>query len=389
MNSSALKKNSYQEPNAKKPFKRKKQNTIKANSFAIDHKDRDTFNIDDVSDKNLLNATENKKKTQIKEYKGEDAQINEKAFMKKAPVNIFNIKNYNILKSENSKRENSLKDQSYTAARKGVVIKNKSGSPKMNHKIHNFFVFIGNKESNGQKSKVNNNSISSNTPKRSKQKKVRTVDETINDDKYIKLANIMKKDNSGFDAYQNPEDRKIQIPNHIKQGLRRKDKNESTIFKNETISFGEQADALKKQLVNLRAVVDQAKDEPEIAKNLEAFGEEKIDNSTVCSTSQRNLNLLGSAKEKLGQIFKGIGGVISKFQCDKQNRVLKDMGTQTEVKKSKEIVFSNLNCMNLMKELAKEILLKGKSVNNNIENIPTHFQNLFPPECIHDPELQS
>merc|ERR1711862_115869 len=97
---------------------------------------------------------------------------------------------------------------------------------------------------------VNNNSISSNTPKRNKQKKIRTVDETINDEKYIKLASIMKKDNSGFDAYQHPEDRKIQIPNHIRQGLRRKDKNESAVFKNDTVSFNEQADTLKKQLLN-------------------------------------------------------------------------------------------------------------------------------------------
>ena len=389
MNTSTLKKNSYQEPNAKKPFKRKKQNTIKANSFAIDHKDRDAFNIDDVSDKNLLNATDNKKKTLVKEYKGEDTQINEKAFMKKAPVNIFNIKNYNILKSENSKRENSMKDQSNPAARKGVIVKNKSGSPKMDHKIHNFFVFIGNKESNGQKSKVNNNSMNSNTPNRNKQKKVRTVDETINDDKYVKLANIMKKDNSGFDAYQNPEDRKIQIPNHIKQVLRRKDRNESTFFKNEAIPFSEQADALKKQQVNLRAVVEQAKEEPEITKTLDTFGEQKMDNGNTCSTSQRNLNLLRSAKEKLGDIFKEVGGVLRKFQSDKQNRIMKDMETQTEVKKNKEIVFANLNCMNLMKEMAKEILLKGKSVNNNIDNIPTHFQSLLPPESINDAELQN
>jgi hypothetical protein len=45
--------------------------------------------------------------------------------------------------------------------------------------------------------------------------------------------------------------------------------------------------------------------------------------------------------------------------------------------------------MNLLKELAKEILLKGKTVNHCIDNIPTYYQSLLPPETFHDNELQT
>lgn len=277
MNSSALKKYSYQESNSKKPVKRKgKQHAIKANSFAVDNH-RDVFDMDIESDKNLNNATSIKGDKHVKDFSKADRMIHENAFLKKAPVNIFNIKNYNILKSENSKREHSRKEQSITDVnvaqtnKKGSVSKknkNKSGSPKMDHKIHNFFVFIGNKESNGQKNKVSNNSnnVSSYTPKRNTKKKLRTVDETVTDDKYIKLASIMKKDSSGYEGYQ-PEDRKIQIPNHIRQGLRRKEKTDSAILKNEAINFTEQAEGLTKQLAKLRAEIEETKKDTEITKH--------------------------------------------------------------------------------------------------------------------------
>ena len=45
--------------------------------------------------------------------------------------------------------------------------------------------------------------------------------------------------------------------------------------------------------------------------------------------------------------------------------------------------------MNLLKELAKEILLKGKNVSDNIDNIPSYFQGQLPPEAINDKDLQS
>jgi hypothetical protein len=45
--------------------------------------------------------------------------------------------------------------------------------------------------------------------------------------------------------------------------------------------------------------------------------------------------------------------------------------------------------MNLLKELAKEILLKGKTVNHCIDNIPSYYQSLLPPETFHDNELQT
>ena len=80
---------------------------------------------------------------------------------------------------------------------------------------------------------------------------MKTVDETVTDDKYIKLASIMKKDNSGYDGYHASEPRdKLQIPNHIRQGLRRKEKVDSTVLKNEAINFSEQAEGLTKQLAS-------------------------------------------------------------------------------------------------------------------------------------------
>jgi hypothetical protein len=145
MNSSTLKKYSYQEPAGKKPFKKKsKLHTMKANSFAVEPKDRDIFELDAESDKNLNNAT-SIKDSHPRNFARKDHANTENTYLKKTPVNIFNIKNYNILKSENSKREQgSRKENSgVQAARKGSSVKNKSGSPKMNHKIHNFFVFIG------------------------------------------------------------------------------------------------------------------------------------------------------------------------------------------------------------------------------------------------------
>lgn len=97
---------------------------------------------------------------------------------------------------------------------------------------------------------MNNNSISSYTPKRPTKKKVpRNPDETVTDEKYIKLASIMKKDMSNYDSYHASEPReKLTIPNHIRQGLRRKEKLDPTALKNETINFTEQAEGLTKQL---------------------------------------------------------------------------------------------------------------------------------------------
>lgn len=399
MNNSALKKYSYQESNSKKPFKKKSKQAVKANSFAVEsnnyhYKDFNGYLDDEVSDKNLNNATSVKgDKLNKDNVNANNKLINENAFLKKAPVNIFNIKNYNILKSENSKRDNSRKhEQSITETKKGGSVKNKnknqnkSGSPKMDHKIHNFFVFIGNKESNGQRNKINNNSVSSYTPKRNTKKKLRTVDETVTDDKYIKLASIMKKDNSGYEGYQ-PEDRKIQIPNHIRQGLRRKEKTDSTMQKNETINFTEHGEMLSKQLAGLRREIDQSKQDSHITAALNNFNEEKLEIST-CSTSQRNNPLLNMTKEKITQLFKTLSGVFTDYS-DVQNDKKREVGCQTDDKKPKEIVFSNLNCMNLLKELAKEILLKGKNVKHNIENIPSYYQSLLPPECMYDSEQQT
>lgn len=83
MNSSALKKYSYQESNSKKPFKRKgKQHAIKANSFAVDNNHRaEIFDMDD-SDKNLHNATSIKgdKCSTLKDFSKADRMMHENAF---------------------------------------------------------------------------------------------------------------------------------------------------------------------------------------------------------------------------------------------------------------------------------------------------------------------
>lgn len=397
MNNSALKKYSFQESNTKKPFKKKKQSAIKSNSFAVEpnnyhYKDLNTYLDAEDSEKNLNTALSVKgEKISKGNVNDNNKLISENAFMKKQPVNIFNIKNYNIQKSENSKRENSKKNEhSITDTKKGNSMnkktKGKSGSPKMDHKIHNFFVFIGNKENATQKPKVNNNSVSSYTPKRNTKKKLRTADETVTDDKYIKLASIMKKDNSGYEGYQ-PEDKKIQIPPHIRQGLKRKDKNDSVVMKNEALNFTEHAEMLSKQLAGLRKEIDGSKQESHIMTAMNNFNEEKLESST-CESSYRNNTLLNMTKEKITQVFKALTGVFTDYN-EIQSAKLKEAGTQTDEKQQKEIVFSNLNCMNLLKEMAKEILLKGKNVKHNIENIPSYYQSLLPPETMYDNELQT
>ena len=183
----------------------------------------------------------------------------------------------------------------------------------------------------------------------------------------------MKKDNSGYEGYQ-PEDRKLQIPNHIRQGLRRKEKNDSIILKNETINFTEHAEMLSKQLAGLRRDIDQSNQNTQFVKALNNFNEDKPEIST-CSTSQRNNPLLQLTKEKLSELFKTLSGVFTDYNQAQKGKK-REIATQTEQKGPKEIAFSNLNCMNLLKEMAKEILLKGKNVKHNIENIPSFYQNL-------------
>ena len=87
---------------------------------------------------------------------------------------------------------------------------------------------------------------------------------------------------------------------------------------------------------------------------LSTFNKDKLD-LPATSVTQRNKSLLTGTKTKLNTIFKSFDEIISNMG-EKSKRTVSTADVQTETSNPKEITYSNLNCMNLLKELAREIL---------------------------------
>ena len=108
--------------------------------------------------------------------------------VKKGPVNIINIKNYNILKSDQKKIEREDKSSGIKRSeslKKPYKSGSSYGKKSQYQKVHNFFVFINNKgnpaskhERSSKKSPANNRTTGIDSPA---------------DQRYIKLANLLKK----------------------------------------------------------------------------------------------------------------------------------------------------------------------------------------------------
>ena len=328
-----------------------------------------------------------KAKKRVKKY-GEYSTM-----MKKNPVNIFNIKNYNVLKSEKSKVK--VKEMSFTKkseAHKSVHGYNGKGSPQIgDQKIHNFFVFIGNKDGGTQKmSKIHpikyKGAGSPNTKKDSKSN-YNNRKAFKKEKKYVKLTNLMKR------QPLREKSRKGSI------GKKSKNKSESNnLFSNEMLNFTEKIENFTRELRVMRGEDMSERDRPSL--NQKRLDTEKSDypssrNSDVSynssklkgnlsgrplgmfiKTKQKTLDVL-SELSKTVQMIKEIKPMMSETstQTDSSSKLdNKERGTEKSTKSSKTgefapISFSNLNIMNLLKEVAKEILIKSNIVNPKIKNL--------------------
>ena len=374
---------------------------------------------------------------------------------KTSPVNIFNIRNYNMLKHEKHKWPGGAghEDQSLIRRNESVKLKAKKGSPSAggsnssNQKVHNFFVFIGNKEAGGATSKNSKqlqkmkegsspgakNYFSSdyNNKKRSYKK----------DKKYVKLANLMKR--------QPIREKARKMSAQERGSVNQKRGNSSNpgggsggsgggvpafgahsgaFYSSELSSFHENIENFTKELRAMRgetAKADASNNKLETEKSLltgSNFTERsdktlKIRNSV--GGTKRSLGMFGKTKKKtldvLNQLEKtvrmiksikpemrstqtqtlgsaarkprvstrpSIGGRYSLVAGERDDLPQKNSKTSKNSKNSlepksdsepesefKPISFSNLNIMNLLKEVAKEILVKSQVVNPKIKNL--------------------
>lgn len=339
--------------------------------------------------------------------------------MKKTPVNIFNIRNYNILKSEKSKRDSE--ERSFIQNNESDKFKKDKGEAN-NHKVHNFFVFIGNKDGmnakagRGVTSKPDDekrspiNQGNSNTePAKMSYKKEK---------KYVKLANLMKRqplrekggrkssinDKSNISSKKNM---KKQLESNSK--LKKKNQRNSHLSP-EMLNFSEKIENFTQELRAMRGEnitttgVMKPRRTHDIHQRNSYLETEKSNNSNQntgytersdktlkirSNLSGRPLGIFIKTKKKTLEVISELEKTVHMIKSIKpqtkscftqtdenssdlansQFQKTKEEEQKNENKKFTPISFSNLNIMNLLKEVAKEILIKSKAVNPNIKNL--------------------
>lgn len=244
------------------------------------------------------------------------------------------------------------------------------GSPKINDKIRNIFMFAGNKDANEKKNKNSNHSLFNRTPRRNLTTK-KKVKQPVEPESYHHIGhqdhpNEKFTKNCFLENYHHTKqatemtDQKnyhSQFSNHIKpSSIKKKEKTFENFCsaivadKNENLNFAEQVEQLKKNLLSFRSnAIGQAQEEQNFINSLDRFASDlnqsKVTNPLAksnYSSSQRNYsNLFKVTKDKLSTIFKSIGGVLSEFDQKKKSKQKSDEETEIEHKKLKEVAFSN------------------------------------------------
>lgn len=410
---------------AKNQKKKSYKHHSKSNSFAGTNKKMHKYHSRAVSggikeylEKNEK-AYEYKKKSAGKKYDYD--------MMKKTPVNIFNIRNYNILKSEKSKRESE--ERSFVKRNDSSKLKKASVdeySRNNNHKVHNFFVFIGNKDginakagrAGGQKIKDSKKSPIGGGSKGDYGKKKGYK----KDKKYVKLANLMKRQplrekggrKMSFPDKSNISSKKLGKANESTSKMKKKNNKGNNHLSPELVNFSEKIENFTKELramrgenitttgsIKPRRTVDNQRNsyldtEKSNASN-NVYTERSDKTLKIRSNlSGRPLGVFIKTKKKTLEVISELEKTVHMIRSIKPQT--KSMNTQTEdretikanakesnhststIDKTKKgfspISFSNLNIMNLLKEVAKEILIKSKMVNPSIKNLSEFCKNI-------------
>jgi len=326
----------FRKPEKKSNSKKTVKSTVKSNSFASAQKE-----------------------TKKKKPPGYDSML------KKGPVNIFNIKNYNILKSDKTKHDSedlSLLKRNDSLKGAPKPINGKKGSCQ---KVHNFFVFINNKE--GQEAKKKSLAPGNNS---SFQK------DSALEQRYIKLANLIKR-------YPIAEkSRKVSVSGNKKSPQTQQSHNDSSLFSNEWINFSEKIQNFTNELVSIR---EDGPEEPVGAINSSARTQNTV--RLMSNLNGKPLGVFLPTKKKVLNIMdelKKITKRLNDFGPDKAERAM-----QTDPESLPMLIpYSNLNMMNLMKEVAKEVLVKGKMAKSSIENLEDFCEKMGMEMKSIDPEKQ-
>lgn len=354
--------------------------------------------------------------------KGANGKYDYGDLMKKTPVNIFNIRNYNILKSDKSKRESD--DRSFVKRNDSNKLKKVGDEFSNNHKVHNFFVFIGNKDGinakagrgvqgKGKDEKINlpvSNYQNDYTKKKSYKK----------EKKYVKLANLMKRQplrekgrKMSIPDKANVSSKKISNP--ADSNSKMKKKNKSSNLSSEIMNFSEKIENFTKELKAMRgenitttgtmkprrthenqrnSYLDTEKSN--LSSNQNNGYTERSDKTLKIRSnlSGRPLGIFIKTKKKTLEVISELEKTVhmiksikpqtksAQVQTEDRDAEFDDQRLSTKenignIQKSfKPISFSNLNIMNLLKEVAKEILIKSKMVNPNIKNLTEFCQKI-------------
>lgn len=412
---------------AKKPKNGKKKNYkhhSKSNSFAGTNAKLQKYHSRAVSGGIKEYLEKNEKALEYKgKKKGSSGKYDYGDLMKKTPVNIFNIRNYNILKSDKSKRESE--DRSFVKRNESTKLKKGREDYSNNHKVHNFFVFIGNKDGinakaargMGSKGKDEKRSPIGSSLKTDYTKKKSYKKEK----KYVKLANLMKRQplrekgrKMSYPDKSNVSSKKIHHQGDSHGKMKMKKKNKGSNLSNEIINFTEKIENFSQELRAMRGEnitttgtmkprrthENQRNSYLETEKsnnsnNQNGYSERSDKTLKIRSNlSGRPLGVFIKTKKKTLEVISELEKTVHMIKSIKPQTKTAQIQTEGDIEEEdkagqvsldkeknkkkdfKPISFSNLNIMNLLKEVSKEILIKSKIVKPNIKNLTEFCQKI-------------
>lgn len=317
-----------------------------------DKKGKKKWNRSEVKSNSFVNASR-------KELFGKHAGYEQ--LMKKAPVNIFNIRNYNIMKSESIKEDFSLRKKGESQKRRKRLHSKKNSD---SGKIHNFFVFIGNKPNHSKKNEKLN-TLGSSSSKKEESKDIK---------KQAKLATIMKKKSA---SRENSRKKSLNsIADFKKRGSLLRDQDYNNDINPSIIEdLGSKIKEFTSELKQIRKDCENRTTEDSSPMRIKLS--DRSDTTLKAMGRQADLMnhyQLQSTKIKTETAINELSKTMDMIKGLKKKQT--GVACQTEEDVPEQISFSNLNMMNLMKEVAKEVLVKSRGMNPEIENMKEYFQKV-------------
>lgn len=324
------------------------------------------------------------------------------SMMRKGPVNIFNIKNYNILNSDKAKKDYDRNRHSTSLPKKSSFDSSAMKSPlsKKNikkginlskdetdiQKIHNFFVFINNKESEAGLKKDNKRRRGGKSPQNaplnssfSKSKKL--------EKRYIKLANLLKKYPTSGEKSRASSLSRQKINNYYSSMM------PTDPSGYELNALSDKIQNFTSELTNMRSEIldgggmaqdSQTRNDSDRTQNTVRMVQ-NTENET--KARRQPLGLMAPTFKKTETLMRELKSTLDMVSNLKPPVINEDCQTKQE-KHPKRISFSNLNIMNLMKEVAKEVLVKGDMTKPSIENLEAFCDKIGFKSDHQDPEKQ-